>query len=661
MLDTSPIALHELITASMRMRDLILAISKDMVAEYASNHRVDRKPDDPAPENHYHEWLETIKPRIVFDNPAVAVKSRRSGVPAAAMKAMRAALNSWAKREHLWQQLDRVFVDTAFAYGVMMMSYAPHGPGIGDVRPFAPRARRVSPGRWFCDHACDVYMEGESRYAGHMWRRDKSQLVNDPRYDQEMVEQMVGEAGLELYTPDKTRHNPPRDEVYGYEVWVPEDQRSDDKHTHGSIHTLGYMQAGKANEGKHTEPRALRKPRPYYGPSMGPYVLFGYSFVPDCPYPLSPFAATYDQVKELNAHATAGARSAARHKRLVLVDSTRDDVKQTIEGAADGTVHAIRGLTDAPYQEVTVGGVTKEQYEYLQALYERRDRVTGLSDAARGNVEVDASATAVADAAAMRDARLASLKRGFTMGTVDVLDSSGWYMYTQTSTVLDLPDDIAQEFVPRPRNLPPESEADMIAASMGEDVGVVRQALEHKPRVVFAGGPSDQPMTEMTAINGERMYLVSANLGAMPYEDIELDIEPYSMERTDEALLQKRVTEMIERFPPLLPLMIQYPDFNWRFLFDMWGDSHNIPDLATNLLPESFWSALALGEQGGQVGQVDPTTGAPVSSLPAPGAPGGATGQPPAIGRPSNIVNPGPPMAAAREMGNVAGQAARVA
>src|SRR5690606_25367770 len=135
-------------------------------------------------------WLNTIKPQIVYDNPKVRAKTRRSGPHQQAALALEAGINAWTPAAKRWRKLDRIFDDSAFSYGVARVAYEP-AMGVdpadnGSVAvPYRPVVRRVDPGRWFCDHACDVYdpVNGDGRYAGHVWRRDKDDLLTDPRYN----------------------------------------------------------------------------------------------------------------------------------------------------------------------------------------------------------------------------------------------------------------------------------------------------------------------------------------------------------------------------------------------------------------------------------------------------------------------------------------------
>ena len=97
----------------------------------------------------------------------------------------------------------------------------------------------------------------ESRYMGHMWIRDKKDLVeeakNDPSWNSEAVEQLtegsgISDAGRNKQAEEKT---PTRNEVVGYDVWVPEVQHNDvigpEDGFHGTIYTVSVGQSERGN------------------------------------------------------------------------------------------------------------------------------------------------------------------------------------------------------------------------------------------------------------------------------------------------------------------------------------------------------------------------------------------------------------------------------
>jgi len=596
MLKDDPTSLFQEIQAAEKLRDEIVTESKSMIRMYhGPKWRRTQEPEDGAPENHFFEWLSLIKPQVIHHNPQVLARSRRSGGYQRSAKVLGSALTSWARSENLAALGRRLFDDTAFSYGVAMTYYRRRGrPGDAGLSVFSPAVRRVAPERWFCDPSCDYYdpRQGEGRYAGHMWRRDKTDLLEDDRYNREAVTRIAEDADLAKWDREDARRDNKRGQIIGYEVWVPEHrlpEYADHPLVNGTLFTLA---AARNANGDQTEARWIRDPRPSFGPPDGPYTLFGYHFVPSCPYPLSPFAAIYDQIIELNQHAVATARSAASYKRLVGVDPIYEGDAATIENAEHGQVAIIKGLKEGAVKEIGIGGADETMYKYLEMLRERRDRSTGLSDNARGNVDSSASATAIQDAANQRDARLGLTKALFNDGMAQILRSAGWYFFEMSDAMYELDDEQAGMVAPRPKYLPSPEEADRFAAEDGLPVEFVRDALRHEPKVIYAGGPADQLITTVPSTDGEPLMIVAANIGDLAYDDLEIDIDPMSMPMVDQSLLQVRMNEVTTLYLQAVPLIHQFAHLPWDDLFDRIGQTLNMPDLG-ELLPMAEIRQLA--------------------------------------------------------------------
>jgi hypothetical protein len=74
--------------------------------------------------------------------------------------------------------------------------------------------------------------------------------------------------------------------------------------------------------------------------------------------------------------------------------------------------------------------------------------------------------------------------------------------------------------------------------------------------------------------------------GGFTYDDLELEIEPYSMERTSEGMQMQRMLQSHEIVMGALPMMSQYPDFPWKEWFKKLGDGLNMPNLEELVRPE---------------------------------------------------------------------------
>lgn len=603
MIKIDPESLMESVMASERARGIHLSAMDELIQDYHGAHyKTTGLSDlDPAPENHAFEWLALVTPRIVFDNPTVTVSSRHSGVDRDTILRLQYGVNHWANTVGLWRTLLMAWYDEAFSFGFIRTSLnmvpgyqGSSNQSLGGLNPMLPGCRRIPPHRAIVDERCDD--QREAQYMGHMWRRSKEELRGVSGFTN--VDELIPDVELEKYYGSgfttKFIQGPSRDEILGYEIWVP-DHRLDsapknDHRYNGTIFTIGVRLNHENKKG--SKPVYLRDPRPYFGPPSGPYRMFGTYRVPNSIWPLSPLVATFEQVKELNAHAVSAARSAAGFKRFTAYDTSHPEAGAAAKDANHNDVVGINGLADGMLKEITNGGVDPAVLQYLSLLRERRDRVTGLNDAARGVLNENmagSSATAAADLAAQRDSRLAFIERMFHEDTRAVLDHAGWYMFNSEFVRFSLPDSAAQEIKPRPRMLPQEDEAEDIAIRfalpMGEEedpyqlssmpymerVEKIRESLTWQPKVGF---PADD------GAEGQTEYKSMSDMTGLRYEDLQLIIDPLSMARTDQALLQKRVQDQFSLVTKAALLMPQTPYLDWVDLFDTWGDALNQKDFS---------------------------------------------------------------------------------
>ena len=643
-LKNKPADLLDHIQAAERLRDSVTKGTEKIVREYhGTGYRADREPENPAPENHYYEWLSVVTASVVFDNPKVHVSSKRSGAHKFAISGMKHVLDWWASSVMLWHTLRRIFVDQSFSYGVALTTFEPM-PGSRRVRmedgrwiqARMPSCWRIAPHRWFVDPECDDYTE--RRFAGHMWRRDKDDLLADPKYNKEAIEAIAADADLDKWQPDQRGADQiGRDQILGYELWIPEIGDAEDDLHHGTLYTLATAQ-NPSNHEKFAEAKFIREPRPFFGPRSGPYQLFGTNIVPGCPYPLSEFAASYAQVQELNAHAASAASSAANFKKFVGYDAGNQAVGKVLKNVQHGSVEGIPNMGEGSAKQFELGGVSRDQYEYLQFLHERKDRTTGLSETARGSPQPDVTATAVADAASQRDSRLATIRQIFVSNTIAILRKAGWYFFHSPFAVTSLGPDAIADLVPRPDYLPAESEAGSVARKFGYNDQATQDALRWSPRILFAGGPSDRPLAQ----TGEEDWIVTPNSSGLMFEDMDMDIQPYSMGRVSEVVLQKRQQDKIQLLATLAPAILQFPFIKWESALGDWLQSLNIID--TEVIDNEILEQV----RQGHFGQPAQPEQAPGEAAAAGGpAQGGLDEAPPAVQM-------------ANEEGQVLGQAVNV-
>jgi hypothetical protein len=590
MLDVTPANLRREVQAAEDFRDEHIKMLEGMVESYTGL-AYDAQDESNAPENHAYEYISLTMPRVIYDNPRVKVKSRKAvsseqlrelegllealdmafqagmvdpvqgikdqGLLEAEVerlktlkntpKAMEHVLNRWSYETNIRKSFQRAYAGMAFAYEVMMTRQEPdpgHDPRDYNV-PHSPKAYVIGADRFFFDPLCVIY--GEARYAGHKWFRDKDDLLREARENNKAGWNVKAIRDLAEESAKSTRDikNAPavdRSEFCGYEIWVPEandlsewkvEHPGPDEGFNGSIFTIAYSRA----EGR-DKASFIREPRPYYGPTWGPYAVFGAYVVPGHPYPLAPLAATWAQQKELNAIAKAMNRSARNYKRMIYAD--RDQAKIIKSGEHD-FVYGVDMLETVEPKSVEVGGVTRQQVEQFTIQRDRIDRVSGISDPQRGNISKDdTTATEIAVVDDATNVRLAGVKQAFEDAAIQVYRTASWYFWNDERSRQALGDEAAADL-------------DMLEP-------------------VFYGGPE----------------------GDMEFDDLELEFEPFSAERTNQAVLQRNANLLAQFVVNTAPLIPASPHIDWKKVYGAVGDAYNQRDFGDVLSIDKIQEALAL-------------------------------------------------------------------
>ena len=536
-LKTDAATLYEEILSAERLRDSVLESYDEMKASYHGPfYSKDKGASEYAPENHYYEYLSLMVPRLVYDNPRVSVKTRRQGTQALTADAIRHGVNRWVRDVNLRKTLSRIATDMLFNFGVVMVSQQPNGGLLPNTQakeapvPYWPQVLRVPQRMFFIDpkakHA------SEARYMGHRWIRDKEDLIEEAKANKDAGWELSALTDLKTSTGahEELEHEVDRNEVEAYEIWIPEVDADDSpgqaEGFHGTIYTL----ALNYSSGHDAKPEFIRKPRPFYGPRWGPYTVFGVYNVPDQVYPLSPLVAVEGQIQDLNAQANAARIASENYKKLIFVDKTDPRLEQRLKDSKTDFIIPVSGVERQRFVQAEIGGMTQTQLSYIELAKERLDRNSGIHDAQRGTVSGRGTATEVSVAAESSNLRTSFLKQQFADAITSVLRTVAWYMYYDDRVVFPL-----------------GKEAE-------DSMGVKDPWL--------VGGDHDPQ-------------------SGSSFDDLELEIEAYSMERTSEGVLQKKTMELMSIITQIAPAMPQMPLVNWGALIKRLGDGLNIPDADT--------------------------------------------------------------------------------
>ena len=535
MLDLSPGNLYNEVQVAEEFRDKHLSSLDDLVEQYIGPaYTGNLSEDNYLPENHVYEFLSLTVPRLIYDNPRVHVKTRRPVSQRGVAMAIEHGVNRWCRDTDAKETLQRLAYDMLLGFGVCITLEEPiKGYDVIDPGgPHWPALHRLSPSRWFMDPLASSIQD--ARFCGHRMIRDKDDLLVeasvDPSWNKNVIEDLSASADVDDTRGGNTPRSPDRNEIVCYEIWVPEkfldDAPGPDLGFNGTIYTMAVSNAGDDD----SENRAdyIRKPRPYYGPPSGPYTLFGAYIVPDSPYPLSPIVATQPQVMELNEHVRAATTSAAQYKKLVLVDAKNKKLVQDIKNQPDNFVVPVDGIDRDSVVPIELGGITNQQLTYMQVCRDRLDRNSGMQDAQRGVVTGDATATEVQVAEASGSLRFAYVHRQYQDAVRKVMKSAAWYLYHDERITFPL------------------------GIEAAEDMGV--------PEPIFMGG----------------MHNMSTGAS---FQDLELEIDTYSMQRANEPLLQRKAMEAFNLVVQAAQVMQTTPFLDWDSLLKKLGDAMNIPEL----------------------------------------------------------------------------------
>jgi hypothetical protein len=524
------------IESAESFRDTHLVEWKSLIERFhGPSYRESREQMDD-PENFILEYIALLLPRIVHDNPTVRVKSARPVSQSEAAGVLQIGINRWCKMVGVRNTLERIATDMLLAYGVALTVNEPRKGYVTSLTedPYLPRVYRISPDRFFVDPAA-THLD-EARYMGHCWITDRDDLLasaeSDKTWDIDVIERVAANTGVSDVRDDTDidRNIPDRKELVVYEVWVPElhdeaaeliDAVTDRAMFNGTIYTVV---KGQAESGKKANMGMARAPRPYYGPRTGPYTVFGVYTVPDDPYPLSPIMALMPQIDDVNMHLRNMRYSASAYKRLLAVDARNAKMAQDIRDREDLYVVLADNLDPDALRTIEVGGITAQQVQYASMAQDRLDRVSGIHDAMRGNVSGNATATEVQVAESSSGLRISHLKRQFQESVNRCLRSVGWFMFYDEKVVFPV----------------------------GED-GI---AIMGEPEPIFSS---------------------LAMVGV--FDDLDIDVEAYSMERVSEGLLQRRSVELLQVIGNISQAVVAAPHVDWKQVLSVVGNAMNMPNL----------------------------------------------------------------------------------
>lgn len=523
------------IEAGVRERDKKLAVFRSQLRRYVSpfyESDMGDSDEDFDPENHIYETLSFTVPQLAFSNPRVSLKSRVFGADQD-ISTMRYLLNAWVQDSGYGEKLVGPAYDLQFNFcaGITTREDHPYLQ-LEDGSPAKTCVfKRLSQRHYVRDPG--ALTKEEARWEAHEWHMDKEDLIalaeEDPEggWDLEVIKSLPEHDDADL----DQKHNakvPDRKQVRCYDFWVKDAITDDPALTrkagfHGVIFTLAAYKDDGASKMDF-----IREPRAFYGPPEGPYSFQWVHYVPDDAYGLSNLVAIEGQVRDLNLHARTMSRRAANRKRPLIVDEMEvDGVAQKLQDAIDDEVVGIPGFDNSKIANPEIGGLTDQDIAYTELARKRLERVSGLSEQQRGIAGEADSATEAAIAKEGGDIRLEWTKLQFQRFARDPLRKVAWYFHHDEEMR---------------HALPPEA---------AEELGAM--LLPGQYLIVAGGNPT------------------------IPFDQLGIEIEPLSMERTTTASNQRRATELFGLVTQIAQMVPTMPWVKWGDLLDQLGDAYNVP------------------------------------------------------------------------------------
>ena len=110
------------------------------------------------------------------------------------------------------------------------------------------------------------------------------------------------------------------------------------------------------------------------------------------------------------------------------------------------------------------------------------------------------------------------------------------------------------------------------------------------------------------------------------WEDMQIDVDAYSMERTSEMLAQKRALETFQVVTTAAQAIPAMPWVKWRDLLSFLGDAQNVPQMQ-DFIDESVLQQMQQAQQAAPAPSGIPAEGGVPSGGPSPSP----TGEPQAV------------------------------
>jgi len=582
----------ERIRASEKLRDSALTKFEEQVRAFHTPN-YDGQSGQSLPENHLFEYVSLRIGQIAFSNPRVKITTSGDAGRRRDAKAFHHAINRWCRDTNFKRLAEKLAMDYFFSWGVTITKIDP-APGEEEVEDpiYWPSVSRIDQAAFGFDPGAKSYEE--ARFAFHKVTEDRRELLRMAEEDAKRSEESRrgwkldaikkmadNNAGIDIKSENRTSDD--SNLVAYYEVWVPgvriDEDNTPEKGYHGAIFTIAY-------DGPTDSSAEICAARDYWGPRWGPYTIYGAYTVPGKPWPLAPLMVSARQIDDDNKHADVISRSADNYKRMILVNDSDKRLAKRIKDGKHDFVYSYAGFERGKVEQFEIGGITEEMLMVKGITKDRADRMLGMSDADKGMVTGDATATENAIASNAAQVRGAWQAKKFWDACERNLYSVLWYLANSDEVVMELGKDAERDLGPAPIFM-----------------GKVTEESWPKQRSML------KRMSPDTDIPVEPPVMEDQGKGV---DDMEITIEIGSMARKDEQREKVDATERLATITNVAMMMPQMPYVKWDRLLDDVGAQIGVPELAEYFDMEMLAQTQQIAmEQMAQQGQPAGGQGSP--------------------------------------------------
>ncbi len=488
-------------------------------------------PDDP--ENHKQTWLRQFHSANTLSSPTFLLEGQGQEWPPDRTGLLEQAVNRQAEQAGLKHTMHRCASDYALRQA-QAVCYVRPAPGYEDEEnapwlcgvdrlafdeyEFDPSVLDRSLGQWEA-HRVSQPIEDVI----HRAEKDKSLGWNLPA-----LRDLEKQIDADCRKREKTNHKVERRDLVYWPMWW-RNRKVDPakKGRDGYFGSVDYvLDDAMPLSASITEP--IRKSEDWFGHRSGPYAVGGAMWVGDLPTALSPLVGTGPQADWVNVVAKACMIAVANAK--TLTGTTDAEAAEQIRNAVNGDVVHFANNVDirTMVAQVASGGLDQQFIVAFQMALESLQRNAGTYQNRQGDVDSDATATAIMDAQAGYSAAMAFWSDGFR----DFQRQMGvkWAFWTDLHPKMrvrvgPVPDDVRAALAQRIGGMPPA----YFDVPGGVDRGSPWNAFDHELMDLRVSAFTGRQRNEQTLLQ-DFEFLIQA-IGALaafpPQVALSMDVQKY--------------------------------------------------------------------------------------------------------------------------------------